>query len=102
MQVVYDLNGLESEENWMSMAKIVVENSEQKHYIKCMNQVSHGMPVNPHGVGFNNQLIKPNSSFGSTPTKFKLVSKECFDHYLKFLVTKNDLFYRNVLSLGEF
>jgi hypothetical protein len=93
-----DYTGLPSENSWRIMAKII----DDKHYIKCINTGNQfGVPVAVHSSAFNFQTIKP-SSLNNEPTKFRLVNEECFENYVKYLQSKNDLFYRTTLSLGGF
>jgi len=81
VRVYLDKNGSETENESLGFAKISIDGDKSIYYILY----GRGEIVDPHHVDYN---VRKLSYY-----KFKKVDKEAFDSYVKFLKTKNRLYF---------
>lgn len=97
--VHYSTQGVPSIESHLCVARVNRFDNMTKYYIKYFEfGPQRGNPVNPYGVDFDRKLLDRSHVSGDYITKYKECNKDCFDTYIKFLESQNDLFYRRVLS----
>ena len=98
-EISYDINGQIVEKSHYNVAKHVIDDRYEAYYIKYFNfGPQRTTPVNPYGVGFSIKQLVPDGPMGSMAS-YQEVSKECFNMYIKFLETKNELFHRQAMNL---
>jgi hypothetical protein len=95
-------DGLDAQEHYTNLAKKLSLKGTDRYFIKFFDVGSQrGTPVNPLGVGYVADFLKPNTAINATMTSFRPVSEEAFNIYLKFLSTKNELYHRTVINLTK-
>lgn len=100
--IYFGPDGLQAQEHHTNLAKKLSLKGTDRFYIKFFDVgAQRGTPVNPLGVGYVADFLKPNLATSSSMTSFRSVSEEAFNIYLKFLSTKNELYHRTVINLTK-
>lgn len=99
-EVRYDINGNQVEPSHYNVAKELTFGKEKKYFIKYFDFGPQRMtPVNPYGIDFSIRQLAPDGPLGLSFASFKEVSQECFEMYIKFLQTKNQLLHRAIINI---
>lgn len=99
-EVRYNIYGEQAEAGHYNVAKELDMGREKKYFIKYFDFGPQRMtPVNPYGIDFSIRQLAPDGPMGMSFASFKEVNKECFDLYIKFLKTKNQLLHRAIINL---
>lgn len=80
--VYLDKNGKETDTEQFAVAKVTTADDKKTYYIRY----GRGEIIDPHHIDINFQR---NDSY----YKFKKVDQKAFDTYIKFLMTKNRLYF---------
>lgn len=82
VRVFFDKHGKETDNEEIAFAKKTINDDKELYHIKY----SRGEIIDPHHI---------DSSIRNTtyPKTFKKVNKQAFDSYIKFLQTKNRLYF---------
>lgn len=82
IRIFFDKNAESTDNEEIAFAKKTINDDKETYYIKYMR----GEIIDPHHIDNNLR----NTTY---PKTFKKVSKQAFDAYIKFLQTKNRLYF---------